>query len=116
MEIGRGPFGGLRDMPASNFLRTAATHVEIGRGPFGGLRRLHPSGWAEIWPQSGNRTWTLRGIETPRPVGRVLRVLRFVFQVEIGRGPFGGLRTTLSATAYCSFSFKWKSDVDPSGD
>ena len=63
VEIGRGPFGGLRLNTATSLLEDKRA-VEIGRGPFGGLRLRGSIPLYGERETSGNRTWTLRGIET----------------------------------------------------
>ena len=125
MEIGRGPFGGLRlDVPPINEVFSHA--VEFGRGPFGGLRHLASRlvddgrrGWVEIGrgplyigsmrrdnQSSGDRDTDLSDSSRPTSDSSV---------VEIGSGPFGGLRQ-VPQSLRLSCASGWNSDVDPSGD
>ncbi len=96
MEIGPGPFGGLRQAQGVIEFAFEINHVEIGPGPFGGLRQgsrgrtrefvfawksdQDPSGdcdilmavidWTPIARVRRNRTRTLRGIATAGLAGR----------------------------------------------
>ena len=64
--------------------------------------------------RSGNRQWTLRGIATSA-FRRHSRSCAFI--VEIGSGPFGGLRRHgLEFLGKGGGVGGWKSAVDPSGD